>query len=718
MKKKIIAVSLFLALLLSLAPYTAMATESRSEYFTATYTLSGDGAADIVAIALAQEGRTEEDLGYTEDWCADFICDCAKLAGLSNIIPAWGSVRSMHKAIVDKGAEEWTYDSGSIIENVQTGDILILKDNAHTAIVASVDDTYIHCIEGNWSDTVKRVDRYRVNSMNNDWHQLITAVLRPKYPGIPYTAKTAVCCDLNVKTTASCNFYSLPGTESLYPKSESLGSFSSDENLHIKGIVENNGGEYWYRVQVVLNGSAKDVFFPAFSAETVSVNQTLNISEVRKPSQVALGAPFNVAGKLSTGGSLLTSVQAFIYRGRLTDGICVTSSSLVHPNSTGYSLAGAVNNSLYFAEIKTGGYHTYVVKVTVRNWYLKDNAELTFIDTEYMPEELSSYFLAGEIPQYVISFDPNGGACDITSLTLDEGSFADSFPTPRKSGFVFVGWYSGSSGGTRVNEGTEIVGDMTLYAHWVDASEGGICGDNARWVISEDNVLTVYGSGPMYDYQGWDVPWDSANGSISAVVISDGITTVGKYAFCGCYNAVSVSIADSVSSIKDFAFIGCAAVEQLHISSELEMIGDQAFGYMSSVESIIIPASVSSIGDNAFVQCDGLKEMTFMRKPETLSDSMLYAFSSNTLQINYLEGTGWTLSDRISYGYGGTVKWNCLGTLGDADGDGKTDLKDVSLLFKEWNGMDVISVNLLLIDLNADGVFDLRDIAELYNKYC
>lgn len=58
--------------------------------FSRSYTLTGDGATDIVNVARAQIGKNGGQLGYAsdpnnpysgEEWCADFVSDCAILAG-------------------------------------------------------------------------------------------------------------------------------------------------------------------------------------------------------------------------------------------------------------------------------------------------------------------------------------------------------------------------------------------------------------------------------------------------------------------------------------------------------------------------------------------------------------------------------------------------------------------------------------------------------------
>jgi hypothetical protein len=81
-----------LSLILSFqcSQFSAYATQSKKQNFSTNYTLTGNGGTDMVAIASAQIGKTGKQLGYTEDWCADFVSDCATLAGQSSAIPAHG----------------------------------------------------------------------------------------------------------------------------------------------------------------------------------------------------------------------------------------------------------------------------------------------------------------------------------------------------------------------------------------------------------------------------------------------------------------------------------------------------------------------------------------------------------------------------------------------------------------------------------------------------
>ena len=110
-----------------------------------------------------------------------------------------------------------------------------------------------------------------------------------------------------------------------------------------------------------------------------------------------------------------------------------------------------------------------------------------------------------------------------------------------------------------------------------DAEYTGICGDKVMWELAEDGVLTVSGTGPMYDYTEGASPIGPVT-DILDIVIRDGVTSVGAWAFSGCINVSSVTIADSVTSIGAGSFADCSKMKSVNIPSAVKSIGTNAFG--------------------------------------------------------------------------------------------------------------------------------------------
>ena len=83
----------------------------------------------------------------------------------------------------------------------------------------------------------------------------------------------------------------------------------------------------------------------------------------------------------------------------------------------------------------------------------------------------------------------------------------------------------------------------------------GTCGENINWTIDGDGTMTISGTGDMTDYSSeYDVPWCSNRTVVSTVIISDGITSIGDWAFYHCDNLTSISMPDSITAIGIRAF--------------------------------------------------------------------------------------------------------------------------------------------------------------------
>jgi len=70
------------------------------------------------------------------------------------------------------------------------------------------------------------------------------------------------------------------------------------------------------------------------------------------------------------------------------------------------------------------------------------------------------------IVTYTLTFNPNGGVVNPTSKQVEHGGTYGSLPTPTKTDYEFTGWYTASTGGTRVTESTNVNGDQTIYAQY------------------------------------------------------------------------------------------------------------------------------------------------------------------------------------------------------------------------------------------------------------
>ncbi len=97
------------------------------------------------------------------------------------------------------------------------------------------------------------------------------------------------------------------------------------------------------------------------------------------------------------------------------------------------------------------------------------------------------------------------------------------------------------------------------------------------------------------------------NQVITELVIPEGVTSIGDYAFFGT-SFRSVTIPDSVASIGHAAFSG-SAIERLVLNAAL--IDDSAFSNCTSLTSVTFKDGVRYINDSAFEDCTALSSVTF-----------------------------------------------------------------------------------------------------------
>ena len=134
---------------------------------------------------------------------------------------------------------------------------------------------------------------------------------------------------------------------------------------------------------------------------------------------------------------------------------------------------------------------------------------------------------------------------------------------------------------------------IVLYSSNILAS--GTCGaegnngDNLTWILDDEGVLTISGTGAMASWNWKGSPWYANKDKIESVVIEDGVTSIGANAFDGCSGLTSITIPSSVTSIGEYTFYGC-----------------------SGLTSITIPNSVTSIGTSAFSGCSGLTRVIYL----------------------------------------------------------------------------------------------------------
>lgn len=197
---------------------------------------------------------------------------------------------------------------------------------------------------------------------------------------------------------------------------------------------------------------------------------------------------------------------------------------------------------------------------------------------------------------------------------------------------------------------------MTFPA-FADDTVDGSCGKNLIWTYDYSaKKLTITGRGDMPNYPsnskvGSLAPWVNSTrikDELETVVISDGVTSIGEYAFYYCSSLKSVTIPSSVKSIGMGAFYHCDALPNITITNSVTSIGDEAFKYCTGLKEVTIPGSVKSIGEGAFSNCyyyemdddynitysRGLEKVVIQDGVKTIGDMAFYMCGNlNTIKL-------------------------------------------------------------------------------------
>ena len=97
---------------------------------------------------------------------------------------------------------------------------------------------------------------------------------------------------------------------------------------------------------------------------------------------------------------------------------------------------------------------------------------------------------------------------------------------------------------------------------------------------------------------------------VTELVIPEGVTSIGAYAFVGCSGLTDVTIPDGVTTIGAGAFLGCNGLMELLLPGSIVRIGSSAFSGCSGLTEVEIPHGVKAIGGSVFSDCSNLTKIT------------------------------------------------------------------------------------------------------------
>jgi len=209
-------------------------------------------------------------------------------------------------------------------------------------------------------------------------------------------------------------------------------------------------------------------------------------------------------------------------------------------------------------------------------------------------------------PLHTISFDLNGGTMPIGDMVLSEDM---EYELPSYSGkrgnYTFTSW---SLNGQRYAPGTTMVvpdSDVTYTADW--AGSGGITargtlGDWITWVLYDDGLLVVAGTGDMFDTGQGDRILKDYEELIKVIDIQEGVESIGAHAFDCTTGLKEVNYPNSLIRIGHYAFLN-SELKYTYISKNVIDMGLNAFA--GNIEYIYVdPENQSYASDDYGVLYD------------------------------------------------------------------------------------------------------------------
>ena len=194
---------------------------------------------------------------------------------------------------------------------------------------------------------------------------------------------------------------------------------------------------------------------------------------------------------------------------------------------------------------------------------------------------------------------------------------------------------------------------------------------NFGWSL-EEGVLCITGQGEMDFAQPF--PWEDRREEITALKVSEGVTSIQASALKDCTALQSVTLPKGLLYIHDSAFENCSALYWVTLPEGMIGIGAKAFAGCTGINSVFLPGSIAWVGDGAFEQnvLINCTAGTGAQDYITANGGRFHQIDSRKLQNG--EGS-WS---------GGT--WNLTGGVLSVTGTGVVTLADGELYYP-WDAL-------------------------------
>ena len=312
-----------------------------------------------------------------------------------------------------------------------------------------------------------------------------------------------------------------------------------------------------------------------------------------------------------------------------------------------------VSGDSFFSDVYVEGGILYLVLADGTVIEVPMTAELAF---DFGTDEEVLYFMAGETKELAYTMSgqesvtvnkPDGWRVSFQGSSLSVTAPVEENVYAETEGMVSVILISAS--------GQSLLAEQKVAVAEVEIVAEGEAGP-VHWVLASDGTMTFSGEGAMPDYaalMGTDVPWADYKNDIRNVVISDGLTHIGQYAFSECGNLVSVNIPDGVESIADYAFAACGSLKEIVVPSTVVSLGHSVFAQCTGLVEVVLGENITTMGNGCFDNCHSLVNISL---PKALANMGTYCFRNCSALAEITVPSGMTV-------WGENIFEGCSGLL-------------------------------------------------------
>lgn len=237
----------------------------------------------------------------------------------------------------------------------------------------------------------------------------------------------------------------------------------------------------------------------------------------------------------------------------------------------------------------------------------------------------------------------------------------------------------------------------------------GFAGVGLTWTFDTENgTFTVSGTGDMIDT--YSPEWFALAPLVNTVVIEDGATSIGMYAFSGFKKLTSVTIPSSVKRISEYAFNNCDSLTEVVIPDGVNVMSYRVFSDCNNLSKVVLPDSLTNIGTACFNSCGSLKTLIYCGEEadwnNVTKDSYWNSGASFAVQYhNYVED--------VCTECGHKMGESDL-SLGDANGDMLITNADVLMIYRYIYNAELYPLDITVADVNKDGYVTNADVLMIY----